>query len=270
MSGTTGIGWTDATWNPVAGCTRVSSGCDNCYAAQLAAVKLRSTRQHADLAVITPSGRAAFNGTIRLLPERLGQPLHWRQPRRVFVNSMSDLFHDGVPDEYIDRCFRVMQIKHCHRHIFQVLTKRPGRMRDFLSTKVSVPWGGFSFPEPWGGHIHMGVSVEDQTTADERIPILFETPAAVRWISAEPLLGPISLAPYLESGKLDWVVVGGESGSMHRTMEVVWLDAIVTECVRTGVPVFVKQDSGTLPGKQGRLSAELWAHKAFPLPRAAA
>lgn len=295
MGDRTGIEWADATWGPVAGCTRVSAGCDNCYAAQLAATRLKYTRQHQGLAVITPSGRAAFNGIIRLLPERLDQPLRWRRPRRIFVNSLSDLFHEGVPDDYIDDVFAVMSA--ARQHVFQVLTKRPERMLAYMTStsngakrqmhvqssldrlrrsfpKVRPHMPGWPPPNVW-----LGVSTEDQAAADERIPLLLLTPAAVRFISAEPLLGPVDLDGYIgedltlaedESGAylygdgFDWVIVGGESGTQHRPMEPAWAQAIADQCQAAGVPVFMKQDSGPRAGAQGRLSPALWALKQFP------
>jgi protein gp37 len=274
------IEWTDATWNPVTGCTRVSPGCDNCYAARAAATRLKNTPQYRGLAVVTPSGRAAFNGTVRLLPERLEEPLHWRRPRRVFVNSMSDLFHEQIPDEFILSVFDVMRQctwsggQGCGRiagdgHTFQVLTKRPERMLDFMSR---LRWNGnglvldaaptWKAPLTMMRQIWLGVSVEDQQRADERIPLLLQTPAAVRFISAEPLLGPVDLMGdpdpvrrWLKGGYreargvltdrwrpgLDWVIVGGESGPGARPMDVAWARSIVAQCKAAGVSCFVKQ-----------------------------
>lgn len=255
------IEWTDATWNPVAGCTRVSAGCDNCYAARLAATRMKHTRQQKGLATITRSGQAAFIGKIRLLPERLEQPMHWRRPRRIFVNSLSDLFHQDVPDEYIDRVFAVMAC--ASQHTFQVLTKRPGRMQAYLSApglsarldrRVMTQFDGWSpdaldlvraMPLP---NVWLGVSAEDQATAEERIPPLGQTPAAVRFVSAEPLLGAIDFGNAFDPAPdgspyrpVNWVIVGGESGPGARPIDLGWVHSIVENCQFAGVPVFVKQ-----------------------------
>lgn len=270
MGDKSAIEWTDATWNPVAGCARVSVGCDNCYAAREAATRLKGTKAHGGLAVLTPSGRAAFNGQIRLLPDRLDQPLRWRKPRRVFVNSMSDLFHEDVPDEYIDRVFGAMAL--ADWHTFQVLTKRPARMAEWFRRTSSgaqretcvheswtrIParsagevrrWPGWPLPNVW-----LGTSVEGQAAAEERIPHLLNTPAAVRFVSCEPLLEPVNLSLYLHdylqgwdteptvrTHRLDWVIVGGESGPGARPFDIGWARAIVTDCRAASVPVFVKQ-----------------------------
>lgn len=234
----TKIQWSEVVWNPVTGCSKVSQGCKNCYAERLWK-KVYGFRPFTD---------------VQLHTERLNDPYHWKRPRRVFVNSMSDLFHDKLSDEQILQVFAVMVAN--PRHVFQVLTKRPQRMRDFLWRVVPLP------PNVW-----LGVSVEDQATADERIPLLLETQAAVRWISAEPLLGPIDFDSTHESdpcasnfltgiegqrvydGKkcaLDWVVVGGESGfkSKIRPTRLSWIASIVLQCQRAAVPVFVKQLGG--------------------------
>jgi protein gp37 len=289
------IGWTNATWNPIAGCTRVSEGCDNCYAATLVAGRLKNRPQYNGLAVITPSGRAAFNGRIRLLPERYDQPHRWRKPRRIFVNSMSDLFHETVPEFVISRIFDEMA--RAPWHTFQVLTKRPERMAALVPTFAArhTARDGTGWPMR---HVWLGTSCENQPTADERIPWLLKTPAAVRFVSLEPLLG--QLRPRLRQGvcaehgpgpasdgthfigdrastfcpkcgwayrtyeEIHWVVIGGESGTGHRQMDVAWAESIAAQCQAAGVPVFIKQDSGPHPGKQGRLSDALWALKQYP------
>lgn len=232
----TSIEWTDVTWNPIRGCSRVSPGCQNCYAERMAA------RFSADMwdgpedavAVMTPQG-PRWTGKVRLIEDKLNDPLRWRKPRRVFVNSMSDLFHERVEDAWLERIFDVMT--RAPQHTFQVLTKRAERMCSWLSY---YPW--------WEAkNIWLGVSTENQETADKRIPLLLGTPAAVRWVSAEPLLGPVDLRPYLEGhqkGKpaLDWVVVGGESGPGARECDVAgWLDPIVAACKDAGVACFTKQ-----------------------------
>lgn len=263
----TGIQWTDETWNPTSGCSKVSQGCKNCYAERV---------------FPRPYPGRKFTD-VRTHPDRLQQPLRWKRPRRVFVNSMSDLFHEDVPDQFIDQVFAVMALS--PQHTFQVLTKRPERMQAYFRNE----WVGFrqreqmqlmrptsvldvSYPLP---NVWLGVSVEDQETADERIPLLLQTPAAVRFISAEPLLGPVDLTrlhhdtwpsepnrygeqyalymsafsgirptttqSYVESPKLDWVIVGGESGPKARPCDVDWIRGIVGQCKDAGVPVFVKQ-----------------------------
>jgi protein gp37 len=190
---------------------------------------------------------------VQLHEDRLEQPLHWKTPRRVFVNSLSDLFHPDVPNAFIDRVFFTMALAPQHR--FQVLTKRPDRMRDYIARFV---WSTITFIHQWPlPNVWLGVSVENQHFADERIPLLLQTPAAVRFISAEPLLGPVDLEKSNPlwagvrladgerwtgtGGKLDWVIVGGESGPGARPFDLAWGRSIVSECRRQGVPCFVKQ-----------------------------
>ncbi len=219
MSDNTKIQWTDATWNPVRGCTKVGAGCDNCYAMNVAHRFGGEGMPYEGLTRIL-NGRPQWTGKVRLVPEVLNQPLRWKKPRKVFVNSMSDLFHEDVPDSFIDKVFAVMAL--CPQHTFQVLTKRAKRMREYSSSGLAVrvqnavdnlePDGLWTFPghEPWvisdfehdaGGdwlsNVWLGVSVEDQATADERIPLLLETPAAVRWISAEPLLAALDVRQWI-------------------------------------------------------------------------
>lgn len=227
MGNKTKIEWTDATWNPVTGCSKVSEGCRHCYAERLIPRAYGSERKFTD---------------VRCHPERLDQPLRWRKPRRIFVNSISDLFHEAVPEEFIWKVFESMN--DASWHIFQILTKRPHRMRKFLEKWVSVKTYAYG-PFPWP-YIWLGVSVEDQQTADQRIPLLIQTPAAVRWISAEPLLGPILLdglrrTPGNSYPKLDWVVVGGESGPNARPMHPDWARSLRDQCIAAGVPFFFKQ-----------------------------
>jgi protein gp37 len=282
----TEIAWTDETWNPTVGCSRVSPGCDNCYAEKVA----RRAMQPAHAGLVGTDGR--WTGEVRLLPDRLDTPLHWRKPRRVFVDSMSDLFHPDVPETFLHDVFAVMAAT--PQHTYQVLTKRPQRMsavvgatwerlgiRSFeshvedrigawISQDLEVHW---PLPNVW-----LGTSVETQRYADLRIPHLLETPAAVRFLSIEPLLGPVDLMGAVEpdwiggptggSGAphplIDWVIVGGESGPGHREMAPDWLASIVDECDAAGVPVFVKQDSGARSGQQGRIPDDIWKHKEFP------
>jgi protein gp37 len=260
MGDKTGIEWTDATWNPVTGCTHVSTGCDHCYAASLASGRLAHLPAYEGLA---EDGK--FNGTIRLLPERLDQPLRWKKPRMIFVNSMSDLFHDGIPDAYIGTVFDVMA--RATQHTFQVLTKRPGRMRSLLSrwTVDGIQTDpGYLFPphRPVGSattkaplwtpppNVWLGTSAEDQKWADVRIPQLLGTPAAVRFVSAEPLLGPIDLGLEFDfQRRLDWVIVGGESGNGARPMHPDWARSIRDQCTAAGVAFLFKQAGEVLAGE---------------------
>ncbi len=269
MSDRTGIEWTDATWNPVTGCTKVSPGCDNCYA-ETFSERFRGTPGH------------YFEGgfDIQLRPDKLDQPLRWKKPRRIFVNSMSDLFHKDVPNGYIAEVFAVMAL--APQHTFQILTKRHGRMRSLLSagyfqTAVAeqmlamtdeerLPDVGDPFPLP---NVWLGVSTEDQKWADIRIPALLETPAAVRFISAEPLLGPIDLAKvgappfwclghgrpsaecpndlHLPRRGIDWVIVGGESGHNARPMHPAWATSLRDQCATAEVPFLFKQWGEWMP-----------------------
>lgn len=258
MGNNTKIEWTEATWNVATGCTKVSPGCDHCYAETIA-------HRFAG----TPAYPDGFTPTLR--PERLDQPLRWTRPRRIFVCSMADLFHDAVPDDYIAQVFAVMAL--ADRHTFQVLTKRHGRMRALLSSdrfrhavaaaasdRAGEPpfdpcptfhqvYDTWPLPNVW-----VGVSTEDQKRADLRIPALLDTPAAVRWISAEPLLGPIDLrltgsAPSLLIDgtimrwrrRIDWVVAGGESGRGARPMHPDWARSLRDQCATARVPFLFKQ-----------------------------
>ena len=312
MSDNSKIEWTDATWNPVTGCSVVSPGCTNCYAMGLAGTRLRNHPSRAGLTIDTKAG-PVWNGQVRLNEDWLTQPLKWRRPRMIFVCAHGDLFHEAVPDEWIDRVFAVMALS--PQHTFQVLTKRAKRMRKYLSAKRSrVVWeqaceiaveadadvllcgpmgdppdglpgrrvdvGKWPLPNVW-----LGVSAEDQTRADERVPDLLATPAAVRFVSAEPLLVPIDFsrikapadphAPgeewffdaltagdyylfdagrdavtgkqFWDSGdgpwheRLDWIIVGGESGRDARPMHPDWPRAIRDQCAAAGVAFFFKQ-----------------------------
>ncbi|WP_375483269.1 DUF5131 family protein [uncultured Jatrophihabitans sp.] len=306
----TTIEWTDETWNPVTGCTKVSAGCDHCYA-ETFAERWRGTLGH--------HFENGFDLTLR--PERLEIPLRWKRPRRVFVNSMSDLFHDDVPDEFIARVFAVMALS--PRHTFQLLTKRHGRMRSLLSDpaftymvqytagaqfalvrdqdeKLTVRRGldsshvaDWPLPNVW-----LGVSVETQQWADIRIPALLDTPAAVRFLSCEPLLGPVRLDPSWlvpaanlcsytgtttedhaalaqvlraavrkmasEQGMprpayVDWVIAGGESGHGARPMDPAWARALRDQCEAAGVAFLFKQWGGRTPKANGReLDGRTW------------
>lgn len=273
MAETTRIEWTEATWNPITGCTLVSEGCRHCYAARLAATRLRDHPSRAGLARVNASGEAKFTGEVRFNEDWLDQPLRWRRPRRVFVCAHGDLFHESVPDEWIDRVFAVMAL--ASQHTFQVLTKRPERMRDYLGAHdVGLRWRDL-MPERarvhigravnWtcGGlsNVWLGTSVEDQATADARIPHLLATPAAVRFVSAEPLLGAVDLTtvamntpdeaddpcrenvlrPHEGWPALDWIIVGGESGAGARPMHPDWARSLRDQCQAAGVPFFFKQ-----------------------------
>ncbi len=277
MADNSKIEWTDASWNPLLGCERVSAGCDGCYAIRTA--RIRASNPHPAVSSAFDGltgykrGRLDWTGQVNLLPGRLKEPLAWRKPKRIFVNSQSDLFHKDVPAEYIAKVFAVMlAVPH---HTFQVLTKRHARMRSVLSdpwfwSEVAVELGALwktsppkpmMFVPPW---IWIGVSVENQQWADTRVPALLETPAAVRWISAEPLLGPVRLRPEWltqppvpghcvdadgqrwhdgcqHCGRIEWLVAGGETGPGARPLHPEWLRSLRDECVQAGGLFFVKQ-----------------------------
>jgi protein gp37 len=288
MSDRSGIEWTDATWNPVTGCVEVSEGCDHCYARTFAE-RFRGVADHPYEQGFDP----------KLWPERLEQPLRWKRPRMIFVNSMSDLFQDAVPDEFIEQVFVVMA--RATHHVFQVLTKRPGRMASFLNrpgtrnfivnraTSENVAaarargWLGMvpdhvlDWPLP---NVWLGTSVESQRWADVRIPKVLKTPAAVRFLSCEPLLGPVDLISAM-GGRLDalrgdrldlsdgsiiaggsgigWVIVGGESGPGARPMHPDWARSLRDQCVAAAVPFFFKQWGGRTPKAGGReLDGRTW------------
>jgi protein gp37 len=283
MSDQSPIEWTDATWNPVRGCSKISAGCKNCYAERFAE-RFRGVKGH--------PFEQGFD--VRLVPEALDLPLRWRKPRSVFVNSMSDLFHEDVPDELIAAVFGVMAA--APRHSFQVLTKRADRLPRWFAwleemagrckavfSEDPLEWRrahilraaglrqgvhheasagdmearGWPLPNVW-----LGVSVEDQRAADERIPHLLATPAAVRFLSCEPLLGPVNLGdaltrvccrrpdlapatgcdgPGCMGTRIDWVIVGGESGPGARPCDVAWIRSLVAQCRAANVAAFVKQ-----------------------------
>jgi protein gp37 len=219
-----GIEWTDATWNPVTGCTKVSPGCKNCYAERLA-FRLRAM------------GNARYRDgfAVTLHTDLLDLPLRWRRTRQIFVNSMSDLFHEAVPDDFIRRVFDVMV--EARWHTFQVLTKRSRRLAE-LAHRL-----------PWPGNVWQGVSVENARHA-ERVRDLQAVPAAVRFLSIEPLLGPIPALPLEE---IDWVIVGGESGGGRRAISVEWVRDIRDQCRAARVAFFFKQWGGRTPKAGGRM-----------------
>jgi protein gp37 len=270
MSEHSAIEWTDATWNPTTGCTKVSPACAHCYIERTPPFRIQ--------------GRKFVKGHIPLVihHDRLDVPKHWAKPRRVFVNSLSDLFHADVPFHYISSVWRTMQ--QTPQHVYQVLTKRPERMREVVAQLVDH-YGGV-LPNVW-----LGVSVENQRFADERIPLLLQTPAAVRFISAEPLLGEVNfrwakwdnsaphprrmhqLPPVERGGRLlagsvshldglrvlDWIIVGGESGPRVRPTNPDWVRSIRDQCVEAGVPFFFKQWGGKTAKAGGReLDGRTW------------
>lgn len=288
MSQNTAIEWTDATWNPVRGCSRVSEGCRNCYAerqaARFASPPVAGVGQDDSDAspggpfygfVTKVNGHAAWTGKVELVEKHLMDPLKWRTSRKVFVNSMSDLFHEELTDEAIDRVFAVMVAAYWHQ--FQILTKRAGRLPSYIeglrkrwigATGLAYPGPNINGPFKWPApNIWLGVSVEDQKTADERVPLLLQTPAAVRFVSYEPALGPVDFESipfclrdnhptaadvkvdnplcfhYIRHGTpgINWIIVGGESGPGARPFNIDWARNTVAQCRAAGVACFVKQ-----------------------------
>ncbi len=322
MADKTKIEWTrgadgsaGATWNVINGCTVISPGCTNCYAMRLAGTRLRD---HASRAGLTRDSKAGpvWTGEVRFNAQWLDQPLRWAKPRLIFVCAHSDLFHESVPDEWIDQVFAVMAL--APRHTFQVLTKRAERMRAYLTAPRTVegaPWDrwteialgiGYSVRGYAGSggqtarplpNVWLGISAEDQRRADERIPHLLATPAAVRWVSAEPLLGPIGMSTngrfndgdgawnWLTGGRfdvdvdangttggshkgarIDWVVAGGESGPGARPMHPAWARSLRDQCASAGVAFFMKQMSGERKSAMPPIPEDLLIREA---PRAA-
>jgi protein gp37 len=227
MADGSAIEWTDATWNPVTGCTKITAGCDNCYAERFAE-RWRGIAGH--------PFEHGFDLTLR--PDRLDQPLRWKRSRMIFVNSMSDLFHKEVPLPFVDSVFDTMES--ADWHVFQVLTKRSSRMRDYLQAR-------YASRKP-RDHIWLGVSVEDSRGAS-RIKHLRETPAGVRFLSIEPLIGPVG--PVDLSG-VHWVIAGGESGPGARILNIEWARDIRDQCARQDVAFFFKQWGGIRPKSGGR------------------
>lgn len=300
----TEISWTDETWNPTIGCMKVSAGCERCYAIRNAYRLEHAFKQppYQGLTRKLPDGSQNWTGVVRALPERLAIPLGWKQPRRIFVDSMSDLFHEDVPDEFIDQVFAVMAWT--SRHTYQVLTKRPERMRAYLLDRERLSqiesamcdrctdqegrlcgygnddcqlsaWLTLPLPNVW-----LGVSVEDQRAADERVPLLLQTPAAMRFLSCEPLVGPVELSdvsgwvdPTRWLGKrtlgpegIAWVIAGGESGPDYRPMDLAWARSLRDQCAAADVPFFFKQHGGRTHAAGGCLLDGV-EHKNFPKPR---
>lgn len=224
MSDRSGIEWTDATWNPASGCTKVSPGCQHCYAERFAE-RFRGVPGH--------PYEQGFD--LKLWPDRLSLPLQWRKPRRIFVNSMSDLFHKDIPDDFIRQVFDVMV--RADWHVFQILTKRSSRL---AALGPSLPWPP---------HIWIGVSIETDRYAT-RADDLRAVPAAVRFVSAEPLLGPL---PNLNLDGIHWLITGGESGPHHRPCDPDWVRDLRDRCVAAGVAFFHKQWGGATHGVRGRM-----------------
>ncbi|WP_339037388.1 phage Gp37/Gp68 family protein [Bradyrhizobium symbiodeficiens] len=253
----TSIEWTDATWNPIVGCTIATPGCTNCYAMRMAArLESMGTVPHYAGSTRRLNGKAVWTGKLALAPDDLVvAPLRRRRPTTYFVNSMGDLFHEDCPEQWIDRVFGVMA--EAKQHTFQVLTKRAKRMRDYLTARRALP-----LPNVW-----LGVSAERQKEADERIPLLAAAPAAVRFVSAEPLLGPINLRQACDAatksaatrrssdvkGAIDWLIVGGESGPRARSMDPEWVDSLRLQCEVADVAFFFKQWGGKNKKAAGRL-----------------
>lgn len=306
MGKNTSIEWTDHSWPVVNGCRRISAGCERCYAERLTATRLSHTPKYKGLAVFGKNG-PRWTGEARLWVPHLDMPLKLKKPSRIFVADMGDLFYEGVSDETIDQVFGVMWAclflgrgDHGYPgHTFQVLTKRPERMRAYLAEDRRKRWaanavlhGGGAAPDRiWdqvmsasGPHprIWLGVSCEDQATADERIPLLLDTPAALRWVSAEPLLGPVKIHPGLlgcvghlagtfGNPLINWVVVGGESGPGARPFDLAWARLLVETCREAGVACFVKQlgakpvtvtgATGNFRTHEGRRQVELTAER---------
>ena len=237
--GKTAIEWTDATWNPVTGCTKISAGCYHCYAERFSE-RFRGVPGH--------PFESGFDLTTR--PERLEAPLKWRQPKMIFVNSMSDLFHKEVPTEFISRVFDTMEC--ADWHTFQVLTKRSSLMRNFLRKRYGENRGP--------SHMWFGVSIENGTKLS-RLRHLQQAPAGIRFLSIEPLIGPVGK---LDLSGIDWVIVGGESGPGCRPMDPLWVREVRDQCVEAGVAFFFKQWGGIRPKSGGRkLDRREWSQ--FPI-----
>jgi protein gp37 len=306
MGNKTGISWTDSTWNPLRGCSRVSEGCRNCYAERVAGRFSGPGMPYEGLVTIGEKG-PRWNGSVRLVPERLADPLRWKRPRRIFVNSMSDLFHENVSNEDIAAIFGIMAA--APQHTFQVLTKRPKRMREWFDWVNGKDIGAIAASAIGGAHtklggvvygfglttivssglpnVWLGVSVEDRNAAAQRIPLLLETPSVRRFVSFEPALEEVDFThidadrggsksmnqinaltgrhsdmgrPCADVAHLDWIIVGGESGSGARPFDLRWARSVVEQGRAAGVPVFVKQLGAkpiwTAPPLHGQQSPE--------------
>lgn len=229
MSANSKIEWTDATWNPVRGCTKVSPGCKHCYA-ETFAERFRGTLGHP----------FEFGFDLRIVPEKLGDPIRWTRPQKIFVNSMSDLFHESVPDSYIEQVSRVMLA--ANWHTYQILTKRADRMQKLLITKLKKGAAA--------SHIWWGVSVEDRKFGLPRIPKLRAARAKSTFLSVEPLLEDLG---NFDLAGIDWVIVGGESGPGARPLDKLWVQSIQKQCFHAEVPFFFKQWGGVRKKAAGRL-----------------
>ena len=289
----TGIQWTDETWNPIRGCSRVSEGCRHCYAEVVAARFSGPGQAYEGLARRTSKGEARWTGKIMFVEKHLLDPLRWKEPRRIFVNSMSDLFHEDVTDDELAAIFGVMAL--AHQHTFQILTKRPERQRAImgqLTLSESIAGLGLlcqdrgialdydrlnrhlrSHDHRWPlPNVWLGVSIENQEAADERIPLLLDTPAAVRFLSCEPLLGPLNLLEWLDRYRLDhdtgteaiyktlisWVIFGGESGAGARPCDVQWIRDGVSQCREHDIAPFVKQMGKWIAGDHSGFTVNRW------------
>jgi protein gp37 len=252
MAGLSDIEWTEATWNPVAGCTMVSPGCSNCYAQRLAArLEAMGSEKYAST-TRKSCHRMVWTGHLTFDEAILGAPLRWRKPLRIFVNSMSDLFHEQVPESFIVRVWQVME--NANWHSYQILTKRPQRMHEMLRDRAL----------PILKNVWLGTSVESQEYI-ERIELLRETPAHIRFVSFEPLLGPIA---DIRLPGIHWVIVGGESGPGARRMEMWWAEDLRDACQEQSVPFFFKQWGGVRKSRTGRiLGGRTWDE--FPISAAA-
>lgn len=282
MGRETGIEWTDSTWNPIRGCSRVSEGCRNCYAESVAARFSGAGQAYERLAEFrvigqgTPEERVEphWTGKVKFFDKHLEDPLRWRAPRKIFVNSMSDLFHESVEDDWLIQIFAVMQA--CPQHTFQILTKRPLRMFSWMTEEngdlVSLAGAELASQKGWC-HAHedgpwplknvwLGVSVEDQHTANVRLPLLAQTRAAARFVSYEPAIGPVDFGVALPKQEwrcsIEWVICGGESGQLARPMHPEWARSARRFCTDYQIPFFFKQWGEFLPAMQdGRNKTEL-------------
>jgi protein gp37 len=233
----TSIEWTDATWNPVAGCTVLTAGCTNCYAMRMAArLDAMGVAKYKGL-TRRSGGRSVWTGKVRVDEKLLDTPKAWSKPRKVFVNSMSDLFHEDVPLEFIQRVWKVM--KDTPRHTYQILTKRPERMADVLSKK----------PFEVLANVWLGTSVEDGRVL-HRLDEIRRVPAAIRFVSLEPLIGSVAVGDFTD---IQWAIVGGESGPRAREMKSEWVEEIQDMCIRSGTAFFFKQWGGVRPKSGGRM-----------------
>lgn len=236
MAGLSDIEWTDATWNPVAGCRVISAGCTNCYAMRMAA-RLQAMKHPSYVGTTRKSGqRHVWTGKTHLLEHVLEAPLTWRKPRLVFVNSMSDLFQDNIPFDYVERVWNIME--QARPHTFQILTKQPDRMANFLRERNKPPLR----------NVWVGTSVEDDQVVS-RIDQLRHCNASVRFVSFEPLIGPVGA---VDLSNIQWAIVGGESGPRARPLEIAWVDEIFERCRKYDVQFFFKQWGGVNKKRTGR------------------